>query len=164
MWCKPVVWILRISTVVVKMRHLESTNKPSKIKQISIMHGTIFVKHTLLFLGHKNDFLQLITVSMLKIAEDTNCNLLKGISKIVESMADKLPSHVITNTSSQMISKLYWLVVIAYNECYMSQCDWYLFHRLDTIVRGIQMIYSVIPLWYKNITHVRLHYIYIYIY
>jgi hypothetical protein len=62
------------------------------------MHGTIFVKHTLFFPGHKNDFLQLITVSMLKIAEDTNCNLLKGISKIVESMADKLPSHVITNT------------------------------------------------------------------
>jgi hypothetical protein len=39
---------------------------------------------------------------MLKIAEDTNCNLLKGISKIVESMADKLPSHV-TNTSSNDI-------------------------------------------------------------
>jgi hypothetical protein len=56
----------------------------------------------ILYSGHKNDFLQLITVSMLKIAEDTNCNLLKGISKIVESMADKLPSHV-TNTSSNDI-------------------------------------------------------------
>jgi hypothetical protein len=51
------------------------------------------------FPGHKNDFLPLITqVSMLKIAEDTNFNLLKGIGKTVESMADKLTSHV-TNTS-----------------------------------------------------------------
>ena len=103
------------------MWHLEATKKPSKIKQISIMHGTIFVKHTLFFPGHKNDFLQLITVSMLKIAEDTNCNLLKGISKIVESMADKLPSHV-TNTSSNDIEiVLAWLSPVW--KCYLSQCD-----------------------------------------
>jgi hypothetical protein len=57
---------------------------------------------------------------MLKIAEDTNFNLLKGISKIVESMADKLPGHL-TNTSSSDIEIVG--LVISYVECYLSQCD-----------------------------------------
>jgi len=55
--------------IKVKMGRLESTNRPSKIKPMRILQDCIFHKHTLFFLGHRNDFLSLKTVSVLKLPE-----------------------------------------------------------------------------------------------
>jgi hypothetical protein len=59
-----------------------------------ILRGTILVLHTINFPGQETDFLSLITVSMLRMSENANFNLLKVISKRVESMADKFSNYV----------------------------------------------------------------------
>jgi hypothetical protein len=60
--------------MMAKMGHLESSNRPSKIKSINILQGTIFSKHTIIFPDPGNDFLPLITVSMLNLPENANFN------------------------------------------------------------------------------------------
>ena len=46
------------------------------------------------FPGQENDFLPLRTVSMLNLPENAHFELLKVISKRVESMADKFSNYV----------------------------------------------------------------------
>jgi hypothetical protein len=82
---------------MVKTGQLESTNKPSKVKPMRILQDSIFHKHTLFLLGHRNDFLSLRTVSVLKLPEMHIFNLLQVISKRVKSEADKF-SHYVPNT------------------------------------------------------------------
>jgi hypothetical protein len=50
--------------------------------------------YTIIFQGQENDFLPLRTVSMLKFPENVHFDLLKVISKRVESMADKFSNYV----------------------------------------------------------------------
>jgi hypothetical protein len=52
-----------------------------------ILRGTILVLHTIIFPGQETDFLSLITVSMLRMSENANFNM-------VESMADKFSNYV----------------------------------------------------------------------
>jgi hypothetical protein len=59
-----------------------------------ILHGTICIMHTTVLSGQENDFLSLRTVSMLKFPENVHFDLLKVISKRVESMADKFSNYV----------------------------------------------------------------------
>jgi hypothetical protein len=58
--------------------------------------------HTTFSPGLENDFLSLRTVSMLKIPENVHFDLLKVISKRVESMADKFRNYV-PNTSVEAL-------------------------------------------------------------
>jgi hypothetical protein len=106
--------------MMAKKGHLESSNRPSKIKPINILQGTIFIKHTIIFPDPRNDFLPLITVSMLNLPENANFNLLKVISKRVESMADKFSNYV-TNTDIKPLH--YFGVVIIYVGWFLGQCD-----------------------------------------
>jgi hypothetical protein len=55
--------------IMVKTGQLESTNRPSEVKPMRILQDSIFHKHTLFFLGHRNDFLSLRTVFVLKLPE-----------------------------------------------------------------------------------------------
>ena len=50
--------------------------------------------YTIIFPGQENDFLPLRTVSMSKFPENIHFDLLKVISKRVESMADKFSNYV----------------------------------------------------------------------
>jgi hypothetical protein len=59
-----------------------------------MLHGTICIMHTTIFPGQENDFLPLRTVSMLNLLENAHFELLKVISKRVESMADKFSNYV----------------------------------------------------------------------
>jgi hypothetical protein len=58
--------------------------------------------HTTIFPGQENDFWSLRTVSMLKFRENVHFDLLKVISKRVESMADKFRNYV-PNTSVEAL-------------------------------------------------------------
>jgi hypothetical protein len=70
------------------------SNKPYKIKPMIILHGTICIMHTTIFPGQENDFLPLRTVSMLNLPENAHFDILKVISKRVESTADKFSNYV----------------------------------------------------------------------
>jgi hypothetical protein len=58
--------------------------------------------YTIIFPGQENDFLPLRTVSMLNLPENAHFDLLKVISKRVESMADKFRNYV-PNTSVEAL-------------------------------------------------------------
>jgi hypothetical protein len=59
--------------------------------------------YTIIFLGQESNFLPLRTVSMLKFPENVHFELLKVISKRVESMADKFSNYV-PNTFVEALS------------------------------------------------------------
>jgi hypothetical protein len=67
-----------------------------------ILHGTICIMHTTIIPGRENDFLSLKTVSMLNLPENAHFDLLKVISKRVESMTDKFSNYV-PNTSVEAL-------------------------------------------------------------
>jgi hypothetical protein len=85
-----------------------------------ILHGTICIMHTTIFPGQENDFLPLRTVSMLNLPENAHFDLLKAISKRVESMADKFSNYV-PNTFKKDL-EIIGLGIVSVR-CYMSQSE-----------------------------------------
>jgi hypothetical protein len=78
------------------------SNKPYKIKPMIILQLNIYIMYTTIVPGPRNDFLPLRIVSMLKFPENAHFDLLKVISKRVESMADKFRNYV-PNTSVEAL-------------------------------------------------------------
>ena len=76
--------------------------------------------HTTIVPGPRNDFLPLRIVSMLKFLENAHFDLLKVISKRVESMADTFNNYV-QNTFVKAL-KIIGLVII-YVGWYLSKSD-----------------------------------------
>ena len=85
-----------------------------------ILHVNIYIIHTTSFPGQENDFLPLRTVSMLNVSENAHFDLLKVISKRVESMADTFNNYV-QNTFVKAL-KIIGLVII-YVGWYLSKSD-----------------------------------------
>jgi hypothetical protein len=76
--------------------------------------------HTTIIPGRENDFLSLKTVSMLNLPENAHFDLLKVISKRVESMTDKFSNYV-PNTFVKSLAIIG--LVIIYVGWYLSKSD-----------------------------------------
>jgi hypothetical protein len=76
--------------------------------------------HTTIIPGRENDFLPLRTVSMLNLPENAHFDLLKVISKRVESMTDKFSNYV-PNTFVKSLAIIG--LVIIYVGWYLSKSD-----------------------------------------
>jgi hypothetical protein len=64
-----------------KIGKLQPPSKPSKIKPIIILHGAVFITHTIVFSDQGNAFLPLRSGFMLKTRKRANLEKLRFVKK-----------------------------------------------------------------------------------
>ena len=85
-----------------------------------ILQFNIYIIHTTIVPGPRNDFLPLRIVSMLKFPENAHFDLLQVISKRVESMADEFNNY----QSNTFVNALEIIdLQLVYVGWYLSQSD-----------------------------------------